>query len=85
DTWQATTTAHAPGTMPVRVQWALAGQDQPDDTSNTYTYRHTGTLPNAGGAGIILLITAGMLGIATSDANRQRHTPPTTTITTSHE
>ncbi|WP_339352130.1 InlB B-repeat-containing protein [Bifidobacterium coryneforme] len=83
-TWQATTTAHAPGTMPVRVQWALAGQDQPDDTSNTYTYRHTGSLPNAGGAGIILLITAGMLGIATSDANRQRRVPPTTT-NTSHE
>ena len=83
-TWQATTTAHAPGTMPVRVQWALAGQDQPDDTSNTYTYQHTGSLPNAGGAGIILLITAGMLGIATSDANRQRRVPPTTT-NTSHE
>ena len=83
-TWQATTTAHAPGTTPVRVQWTLAGQDQPDDTTNTYTYRHTGSLPNAGGAGIILLITAGMLGIATSDANRQRRTQPTPT-TTSHE
>ena len=80
-TWQATTTAHAPGTVPVRVRWALAGQDQPDDTTNTYTYRHTGTLPNAGGAGIILLITAGALGIATSDANRQRRTA----TTTSHE
>ena len=80
-TWQATTTAHDPGPVPVRVRWALAGQPQPDDTSNTYTYRHTGSLPNAGGAGIILLITAGMLGIATSDANRQRRTA----TTTSHE
>ncbi|KJY53913.1 RCC1 repeat domain protein, partial [Bifidobacterium coryneforme] len=83
-TWQATTTVHAPGPAPVRVRWTLAGQPQPDDTSNTYTYRHTGSLPNAGGAGIILLITAGALGIATSDANRQRRVPPTTT-TTSHE
>ncbi|PXY81236.1 hypothetical protein DKK72_00735, partial [Bifidobacterium indicum] len=83
-TWQATTTAHDPGPVPVRVRWALAGQPQPDDTTNTYTYRHTGSLPNAGGAGIILLITAGMLGIATSDANRQRRVPPTTT-NTSHE
>ena len=85
NTWQATTTAHDPGTVPVRVRWTLAGQPQPDDTTNTYTYQHTGSLPNAGGAGIILLITAGMLGIATSDANRQRRVPPTPTITTSHE
>ena len=83
-TWQATTTAHDPGPVPAQVRWTLAGQPQPDDTSNTYTYRHTGSLPNAGGAGIILLITAGMLGIATSDANRQRRVPPTTT-NTSHE
>ena len=83
-TWQATTTVHDPGPVPVQVRWTLAGQPQPDDTSNTYTYRHTGSLPNAGGAGIILLITAGALGIATSDANRQRRVPPTTT-TTSHE
>ena len=80
-TWQATTTAHDPGTTPVRVRWTLAGQPQPDDTTNTYTYRHTGSLPNAGGAGIILLITAGMLGIATSDANQRRRTA----TTTSHE
>ena len=80
-TWQATTTAHAPGTLPVRVRWTLAGQPQPDDTTNTYTYRHTGSLPNAGGAGIILLITAGALGIATGNACRRRRT----TITTSHE
>ena len=84
NTWQATTTAHDPGPAPVRVRWTLAGQPQPDDTTNTYTYQHTGSLPNAGGAGIILLITAGMLGIATSDANRQRRVPPTTT-NTSHE
>ena len=84
NTWQATTTVHDPGPVPAQVRWTLAGQPQPDDTSNTYTYRHTGSLPNAGGVGIILLITAGMLGIATSDANRQRRTPPTTT-TTSHE
>ena len=67
--------------MPVRVRWALAGQPQPDDTTNTYTYRHTGSLPNAGGTGIILLITAGALGIATGNASRRRRT----TITTSHE
>ena len=80
-TWQATTTAHDPGPVPVRVRWTLAGQDQPDDTTNTYTYRHTGSLPNAGGAGIILLITAGMLGIATGNANKRRRTA----TTTSHE
>ena len=84
NTWQATTTVHDPGPVPAQVRWTLAGQPQPDDTSNTYTYRHTGSLPNAGGAGIILLITAGMLGIATSDANRQRRVSPTTT-NTSHE
>ena len=81
NTWQATTTVHDPGPVPAQVRWTLAGQPQPDDTSNTYTYRHTGSLPNAGGAGIILLITAGMLGIATSDANQRRRTA----ITTSHE
>ena len=75
-TWQATTTVHDPGPVPAQVRWTLAGQPQPDDT--TYTYRHTGTLPNAGVAGIILLITAGMLGIATGNANRHRRTPTTT-------
>ena len=84
NTWQATTTAHDPGTVPVRVRWALAGQDQPDDTSNTYTYQYHPlhfTLPNAGSAGIILLISAGALGIATANANQRRRTA----ITTSHE
>ena len=81
NTWQATTTAHDPGPAPVRVQWALAGQDQPDDTSNTYTYRHTGTLPNAGGAGIILLVIAGSFALATAKANRHRHNLPATTNT----
>ena len=57
--------------MPVRVRWTLAGQDQPDDTSNTYTYRHTGSLPNAGGAGIILLITASSLILTAASANRR--------------
>ena len=57
--------------MPVRVQWALAGQPQPDDTTNTYTYQHTGSLPNAGGAGIILLITAGTLILTAASANRR--------------
>ncbi|WP_052109101.1 RCC1 domain-containing protein, partial [Bifidobacterium coryneforme] len=71
DTWQATTTAHEPGPVPVRVRWTLAGQDQPDDTSNTYTYRHTGSLPNAGGAGIILLITASSLILTAASANRR--------------
>ena len=81
NTWQVTTTAHDPGPVPVRVRWTLAGQDQPDDTTNTYTYRHTGILPNAGGTGIILLIIAGMLTLAITNANRHRHTPPTTTNT----
>ena len=71
NTWQATTTAHDPGTVPVRVRWTLAGQDQPDDTTNTYTYRHTGSLPNAGGAGIILLITASSLILTAASANRR--------------
>ena len=71
NTWQATTTAHAPGTVPAQVRWTLAGQDQPDDTTNTYTYRHTGSLPNAGGAGIILLITAGTLILTAASANRR--------------
>ena len=70
-TWQATTTAHAPGPVPAQVRWTLAGQPQPDDTTNTYTYRHTGTLPNAGGAGIILLITAGTLILTAASANRR--------------
>ena len=70
-TWQATTTDHDPGPVPVRVRWTLAGQPQPDDTSNTYTYRHTGSLPNAGGAGIILLITAGTLILTAASANRR--------------
>ena len=70
-TWQATTTAHDPGTVPAQVRWTLAGQRQPDDTTNTYTYRHTGTLPNAGGAGIILLITAGTLILTAASANRR--------------
>ena len=73
NTWQATTTAHAPGPVPARVRWTLAGQPQPDDTTNTYTYtyQHTGSLPNAGGAGIILLITAGTLILTAASANRR--------------
>ena len=42
-TWQATTTVHDPGPVPAQVRWTLAGQPQPDDTTNTYTYRHTDT------------------------------------------
>ena len=80
-TWQATTTVHDPGPVPAQVRWTLAGQDQPDDTSNTYTYRHTGSLPNAGGAGIILLVIAGSFALATAKANRHRHNLPTTTNT----
>ena len=78
-TWKTTTTAHNPGPVPVRVQWTLAGQKQPDDTTNTYTYQHTATLPNAGGAGIILLIIAGMLTLTATNANQRRRT------TASHE
>ena len=75
NTWEATTTAHDPGAVPVRVRWTLAGQAQPDDTSNTYTYLHIFTLPNAGGTGIILLIIAGTLILAATTANRQRRIP----------
>ncbi|WP_276829394.1 InlB B-repeat-containing protein [Bifidobacterium coryneforme] len=80
-TWQATTIVHDPGPVPAQVRWTLAGQPQPDDTSNTYTYRHTGSLPNAGGAGIILLVIAGSFALATAKANRHRHNLPTTTNT----
>ena len=75
NTWEATTMAHDPGAVPVRVRWTLAGQAQPDDTSNTYTYLHIFTLPNAGGTGIILLIIAGTLILAATTANRQRRIP----------
>ena len=75
-TWQATTTAHDPGPAPVRVRWTLAGQPQPDDTTNTYTYQYHPlhfTLPNAGSAGIILLITASTLTLTAASANRRHH------------
>ncbi|PXY79939.1 hypothetical protein DKK72_06970 [Bifidobacterium indicum] len=82
NTWQTNAPQHNPGSVPVCVQWTLAGQAQPDDTTNTYTYLHQPvhfTLPNSGSTGLILLIIAGTLTLAAAAANRyhQQHTLPT--------
>ncbi|WP_339352942.1 RCC1 domain-containing protein [Bifidobacterium indicum] len=82
-TWTTRTPEHDPGTTNVRIQWTLAGQPQPDDTTNTYTYTHVGHLPHTGGTGILLLLIAGLLTMSGTQARKRQKQQHTTN--TSHE
>ncbi|WP_232341933.1 MULTISPECIES: RCC1 domain-containing protein [Bifidobacterium] len=71
------TPEHLPGTVTVSVDYTLVGATQKPDTSLRYTYLPAGTLPEAGGEGILLILAAGTMGIggvlASSRHRRERH------------
>ncbi len=66
-----TTPAHQPGTVTVSVDYTLGGAPQAPDTSLRYTYLPAGVLPQAGGAGILLALAAGMTGMGGVLASRR--------------
>ena len=57
------TPAHEPGTVTVSVDYTLGGAAQKPDTTLRYTYTPLGVLPQAGGEGILLALTTGMIGM----------------------
>ena len=57
------TPAHEPGTVTVSVDYTLGGAAQKPDTTLRYTYTPLGVLPQAGGEGILLALTIGMIGM----------------------
>ncbi|WP_332461018.1 RCC1 domain-containing protein [Bifidobacterium sp. W8110] len=71
------TPEHLPGTVTVSVDYTLVGAAQKPDTSLRYTYLPAGTLPEAGGEGILLTLAAGTMGIggvlASSRHRREQH------------
>ncbi|MBI0063402.1 MULTISPECIES: RCC1 domain-containing protein [Bifidobacterium] len=66
-----TTSAHAPGTVTVNVDYTLGGAPKTPDTSLQYTYLPAGVLPNAGGEGILLALATGMTGMGGVLASRR--------------
>ena len=73
----ALTPEHLPGTVTVSVDYTLVGAAQKPDTSLRYTYLPAGTLPEAGGEGILLILAAGTMVIggvlASSRHRREQH------------
>ncbi len=65
------TPEHLPGTVTVSVDYTLVGAAQKPDTSLRYTYLPAGTLPEAGGEGILLALAAGTMGMGGVLASRR--------------
>lgn len=60
ESWNVIVPEHDQGAITVTVIWKLSGLPQTNQYLS-YTYLHVGSLPNAGGSGIILVLLAGFL------------------------
>lgn len=68
------TPAHQPGLVTVSVDYKLGDMPQQPDTSLSYLYLPVGVLPDAGGAGMMLMLLTGVVamgGIAAQRHHRQ--------------
>lgn len=73
ESWNVIVPEHNQGSVPVTVVWNLSGLPQQDQYL-TYTYLHVGSLPNAGGSGILLLLLTGLLVMGGTIAVRRYRT-----------
>ena len=83
-----TTPAHEPGIVTVSVDYTLGGAPQEPYTSLQYTYTlatPAGVLPQAGGEGILLAMTTGIIGMGGVLASRRHRREIHRLLRASHE
>ena len=83
-----TTPAHEPGIVTVSVDYTLGGAPQEPYTSLQYTYTPAtpaGVLPQAGGEGILLALTTGVIGMGGVLASRRHRREIHRLLRASHE
>ena len=83
-----TTPAHEPGMVTVSVDYTLGGAPQEPYTSLQYTYTPAtpaGVLPQAGGEGILLAMTTGIIGMGGVLASRRHRREIHRLLRASHE
>ena len=83
-----TTPAHEPGIVTVSVDYTLGGAPQEPYTSLQYTYTPAtpaGVLPQAGGEGILLAMTTGIIGMGGVLASRRHRREIHRLLRSSHE
>ena len=79
------TPAHKPGPVAVSVDYTIGGAGRTLTDTLTYTYLPAGTLPHAGGEGIMLALATGTVSVSGVLASRRHRREQHRLWHTSHE